>query len=179
MTWLCRHRGEAEVHLHPFRKLGARWCGFQHHTLAALLVTEYIDTLYLIIGGLLTTTRTTCCSMQNLYIFPHGTFMLLCFYMLLLNKTDYFPEQHSVVFVVELNFLDCDVWTGILSIILINLSLQIVKMMFFSAAFRDRLYFVILYPAYTFFICWRWWMCCCMRHDLNITNINYVSNYFV
>lgn len=72
------------------------------------------------------------------------------------NNTDYFPEQHSVAFLVELNFFDYDVWTGILSIILIYLSLQIVKMMFCSVAFRDRLYFVILYPAYTFFICWRW-----------------------
>lgn len=81
--------------------------------------------------------------------------MLLRFYVLLSTNTDHFPEQHSVVFVVEMNFHDWNVWTGMLSVIFINLSLQIVKMKFCSVALCDRLYFVILYLAYTFFIyCW-------------------------
>lgn len=46
-----------------------------------------------------------------------------------------------MVFVVEMNFLDCDVWTGILSIILIDLSLKIVKMQFISGAVREWQYF--------------------------------------
>jgi len=38
MTCICRHRGEAGVHLQPFRNLGAKCCGCQQHASAALLV---------------------------------------------------------------------------------------------------------------------------------------------